>query len=107
MSRARQQCLCGMCGQPLSPDHACGNYVAFPAPRDEEKEEWENTYPLSTFSGETKKELVEFINNLLSRQRAEIVEEINEAKIYKFLFNGKWQKFYLITEAIRKIKEEK
>ena len=39
---------------------------------------WENQYPLNTFSGETKKELREFISNLLSRQRAEIVEEMGK-----------------------------
>ena len=34
---------------------------------------WQNKYPLSNYEGETKKDLIEFINELLRQQREELL----------------------------------
>jgi hypothetical protein len=44
------------------------------------KEEWEDWFPLNTFHGETKRQLVECIHNILEQQK----KEVREKTVYDF-----------------------
>lgn len=39
---------------------------------------WRDQYPLSTFTGETKKELIDFIENQISAAEQRVAKEITE-----------------------------
>ena len=42
---------------------------------------WEDKYPLSTFKGETRIELIEFISGLLKQERQTVIEQIRNGEV--------------------------
>jgi len=52
-------------------------------PEGEQPTNWENEYPLNTFSGETKIELIQFIQTQIDKNKAELLESAGEIILVK------------------------
>jgi hypothetical protein len=64
--------------------------------------DWKEQYPLSTFSGRTRKELEEFIDSLLAAERRKVREETIgiEERIPKYGVSGGWEVYLGFDKSI-------
>lgn len=75
----------------------CNNPVPSPT---KEVESWEDLYPLDTFSGETKRELIEFIKSLLSQSRKEERERVGQIFLDAY-FERKSERVYELYKVFK------
>ena len=91
-------CICGKC--PPSKEYTREEILK--GINQEPKASWEEEYPLNTFTGETKKELIDCIKSILSSTKQQIVNEIE-----KVSWTDKYRDKYAELESVLSIIKSK
>ena len=74
---------------------------------EKEKESWKKEYPIKCYKGEAKRELIEFIEDLLASQLEEVVELSDRIELEGNTTFEEWKAFKRFRNLLRKRKELK